>query len=197
MQFPHAQMALACDAAEMDWGVLAAIGGGAAAFAGGVLADIVRSRLNIGEARTEREAARAAFKEDRRVAFELETLLGLQTSVQVMARRVGKSHHLDKVHYAATREWGTEQLPAEVGGDESLAVGQEFIRLRSRVPDQELRVLLNAFNQTITSHALTPVLEGVSDVEKRARAESLLTEMTEQLEEIQERIGQRLQLLYS
>jgi hypothetical protein len=176
-----------------------ALAGGAALYAGGLGTEIVRSTLARSAAERQISIERKQHRQDRREDFELEALLELQEIVLLMARQVGVGLTVHEEHYKATKRWkaGAPPLPDEAGGEGSLVVRRAFIKFKSRLPSEDLRESLLAFQNAVHDASLSPPGDGSNDEEMRARSYRLIKAMSTQLNVTQEALGSRIRELHA
>jgi hypothetical protein len=112
------------------WGLIGTAVGAAAS----ILTTIVTAR-NAAHLRRETEAAERL---ERARAFQRETLLELQDTMQLAAKFTGRAFHASDMSFAKTGSWGSEPLPEDV--DEGLRqANMRLTALIERVTDDELR----------------------------------------------------------
>ena len=161
---------------------------GAAAQLGG---EALRDRRQT--AREESAAARARAREDERAArdFERETLLALQDAVQRYARLVGRAHHAAHEHIrGAGGSPRTLVLPDDVDAG-LLAATAEVDRLQSRVASAEVAGWLSRMRKD----ALEATMIGIGAHRDLAHADEHMNAFSEELEELNRVIGERLRAL--
>ncbi len=116
-----------------------------------------------------------------------------------MARQVGQGNHSDEMHYRTTGSWiaGASPFPEAAGGEASLAAGRSFLKLKARIPSDDLRRTLEEFREACTAATLTPAGDGANDAAMRAEATERMTLMASRLESAQDAIGARVRELYA
>lgn len=182
-----------------NWTIALTAIGAVGTFALGLFADAWRTRLGMKIAQDERDALRALARQDRREDFEVAALLELQDVILIMARQIGIGHHSDEMHYRATGSWivGAPLLPDAAGGDASLVAGRSFLKLKPRVPSDDLRHTLETFQDSCGFAALTPPGDGTNDAAMRSEATRRMGLMSDELEAAQNAIGARVRVLYA
>lgn len=134
-----------------------------------------------------RGAERESRRDDETHAFQRDTLLALQDSVQLMARLTGKAMHFDHMQ---ARDGKYTQLPDGLS-DEMLANGIEVRRLASRVLDAGVRAAVDAFVDESARLSISPrYLEGVTGDDLENRAATCVMELNDGYEALTAILGE-------
>ena len=107
-----------------------------AAAGGGV--EWLRDKRAWRRGREEREQSRREERHLHRLAFQRETLVGLQDGLQRLGRVEARIHHEDETAFNETGAWGRNRLSkdaSDAGGE----AARDIHRLASRVDDVEVR----------------------------------------------------------
>ena len=144
--------------------------------------DLLRDSRASKRERAARDAQKQSLAAERHDLFQRQTLLDLQDSLAQSARAAGASHVEDVTAYRTTGRWQKQPLPADL--DNNFRVSQvQTSLLAARVADDDIRHQVKEFRSRVTAVALS-LDEPSSDHALRA--------VVELLEDLNERIGQRL-----
>lgn len=173
------------------WLIVGPLLGYVAAFA----SEAYRNHHAAGVIREERESRRQEAREDRRDEFERVNLLELQDSLQQFIRQAGRLNHLTEIEWRRAGTWGREPLPEDVGGEPSLAIGQQLNRLNSRTLDDEIRDEVRRLRGEV-ARAGIPAVQGEADTDARLRSRRSFDDAVARFEPLMELIGARIRWLH-
>jgi hypothetical protein len=149
---------------------------------GGVLTGAVtlfQVQLISKREREARESIREQEREDRRDAFERETLLALQDAIIETRQAVFRDFDRRMAVLAEKGSWPVRSPGVLLPSDWAEA-DERVIRLHARVFDDELQMLIEHFRD-VSARALT--------AQEQSAVEGWMTQMSTRLEEINARIG--------
>lgn len=164
----------------------AAIGASVAGYLLAGLNEGRRDRRAVERDRVNREADRAAAREDKADDFQLDNLLALQDAVQLMARVRGQAMHFDHMQ---ARKGKYTNLPVALS-DEMHANGVKVLLLSSRVLDDNIRTKVADFRAHVSSLVLLPKqYEGLKDERLEAAANRVELEFAAAYERVMDPMG--------
>ena len=129
-----------------------------------------------------RDDSQRARIEERRVAFQRQNLLDLQTAVMDCARAAGKAHFADTMKFRETGTWRNDLLPAEIN-EEWRTAQMRTTLLTVRIADKGVREWADRFKNELMNLALS---------DERRRSETGMSSMAGIMESLNERIGEVL-----
>ena len=142
----------------------------------------LKDRRAAGREEKARQGQQRAKIEERRVAFQRQNLLDLQTAVMESARLAGRVHFTDTMSFRKTGAWKKELLPAELD-DGWRSAQMRTSLLKVRVSDDRIREMVDQFKNELVNLA-------VSDEQRRS--ETGVSSIMGILESLNERIGEVL-----
>jgi hypothetical protein len=178
------------------WEIALTALGAVGLFVLGSFSELLRSRLARKAADRDREARRKAEREDRRDAFELDTLIELQDAIQSRAQVTFKAYVTFEDEYRRHQTWGATNLEDEIGGSAALQIQSNLRRLRGRVLDQRLSDLLGEFDDACMAPMVLSVEPGTTATQRRTAVEIAVQKLMEVDRRLQARIRERFRELH-
>jgi hypothetical protein len=149
--------------------LIAAVFGTVSGLSGYLLAGRNEQKRDDRMAARDRQALRDRRMDDARV-FQRDTLLELHDTLYKLNRVVGRTNHLDEMHYRQTGRYGRDPILPEDLDEKFTELLATVNRLRVRVFDEELRGLIGQYRESLIRGGLHGRRTEGDDAETRARA---------------------------
>jgi len=116
----------------------------------GAFASIATTYIQSRHSEALRNVVTKEERDERRRAFQRETLIELQDVLHDLCRMVIRGHLEDNAHYRKTGAWGQNLLSDEVNEGQRVLRGRAML-LTGRVSNEELRRSIRASLETLVS----------------------------------------------
>lgn len=160
------------------WGVIGTVVGAAVSLATTALASKSAVRLQ--------ESADSQQRAERARAFQRETLLALQDTLQQAMRALSRAVHEDYLAERRGATWGSTLLPEPLS-EELRATNTRVWALTERVAHDDLRAALSAFQSELAWPAFAA---------SRVEAETKLNQLVGMYRELMSQLGKVLRATY-